>query len=762
VSTQPAVFENAAIVKRSNMLKRLRKFFFGNRESAEKSHPLHSEESVTTASPENEAYDSDAPISDPAHDDFDRWPFARRIAETIVARTDNASLCIGIYGSWGEGKTTVLQFIERQLAVHKKVRLIHFNPWRFRTLDDLFAGFFNTLASGIGASLKTRPERAAKAVGPYAKMLGPVSVGVAGFVNVSASEIAKSLADAATTDVETLKARLDRLIKETDQKLVIIVDDIDRMDHAEIHAVFQLIKACGDFLRTIYVLAFDDRAVAAALGSKYGEGNVKAGYDFLEKIVQVPLRLPAASGNALRRFFLREVDRVLSKAQIELSEGQVHSFVDGFDRGFGRAVTTPRMAKRYANALAFGIPLLAGEVSIVDLLLIEAMRVFYPSLYDFVKMHSETVLTPPEDYDKQERIALLSSGIDTIDIRHRTDARRLLSVLFPPVDSIFGNTAYGFESEAAWTKEKRVCSTEYFQRYFSYALAKGDISDHKIAALLTAAEQNNAKLVSKQFEELLSTETAESVLSKLSHRTDELSAPGAALLAKEFSRYGTLFLRIGGFARLSPFTRAGGVVAALVERSPKGVERVAAAIAVLEQAQPIGFAAECLSWFRTGRDRPESDRMFTESDADELSKTLALRINAIADCAMIKNQGNLLLLLYVWSKFGDPDAPGNLLARCLQSDPALVLPFLRSAVGMSYPMDGSPHPGDFERDAYSSVLKYADAAIIYGALEEIFGDRLNRSLGEISRREVQDDERIALQFAALYKKPKPPVTDPQS
>ena len=272
------------------MLKRLRKFFFGNRESAEKSHPLvASEGSVTTASLENDAYDSDAPISDPGQDDFDRWPFARRIAETIVARTDKASLCIGIYGSWGEGKTTVLQFIERKLAGDKKVRLIHFNPWRFRTLDDLFAGFFNTLASGIGASLKTRPERAAKAVAPYAKMLGPVSVGVAGFVNVSASEIAKSLADAATTDVETLKARLDQLIKETDQKLVIIVDDIDRIDGAEIHAVFQLIKACGDFLRTIYVLAFDDRAVAAALGSKYGEGSVRAGYDFLEKIVQVTI-----------------------------------------------------------------------------------------------------------------------------------------------------------------------------------------------------------------------------------------------------------------------------------------------------------------------------------------------------------------------------------------------------------------------------------------------------------------------------------------
>jgi len=250
-----------------------------------------------------DAYHSDAPLNDPSQDDFDRGPFACRIAETIVARSDPASLCIGIYGKWGEGKTTVLNFIERQLAPHEDIEMIHFNPWRFRTEDDLFVGFFSALAAGIGKSLKTSRERAAEAVAPYTKILGPVSVGLGlpgvGSVNVSAAQLTKSLTEAARADVKTLKARLNELINETEKKLVIVVDDVDRMDRAQIHAVFKLIKACGDFLHTIYVLAFDDKAVAAALGSEYGEGNEAAGYDFLEKIVQVPLRLPAASG--LRR-----------------------------------------------------------------------------------------------------------------------------------------------------------------------------------------------------------------------------------------------------------------------------------------------------------------------------------------------------------------------------------------------------------------------------------------------------------------------------
>jgi hypothetical protein len=695
-------------------------------------------------------YHSDAPVNDPAEDAFDRWPFAQRIGDTIAGRRDPASLCIGIYGRWGEGKSTVLQFIEKHLSRHADVRIIHFNPWRFRTEDDLFVGFFGALAAGIGGSLKTKRERAAKAVAPYTKLLSPVSLGAFG-VSISAAQIAKSLNEAASADVETLKARLDRLIKETKKKLVIFVDDIDRMDRAQVHAVFKLIKACGDFLHTIYVLAFDDKAIAGALGTQYGEGDTSAGYDFLEKIVQVPLRLPAASDASLRRFFLAEVDRVLGAAEVSLSEEEAHSFVSGFDRGFGRAVTTPRMAKRYGNALAFGLPLLAGEVNVVDLLLIEAMRVFFPTLYEFVKANSETAVDPAiEPHTRQATADLVSAGIDTVDPRYRTDARRLLLALFPRLETVFGNMTYSSESDLAWAREKRVCSRDYFQRYFSYAIGAGEVSDREIDKLCSAAEQNKPEAVSEQFKRLFSTQTAESLLSKLSYRVDQLSPQSAAILAQQFCGYGNLFLRTGGFARLSPFTRAGGLIAALVERTPKGDQRLQIARQVLRDANPLGFAGECLRWFRAGRDKPEEQRMFNDRDVDELGKMLADRIQSAAAASLISDEANLLLLMYVWDHFGKTGAPRRFLEKCLQKEPELVVPFLRSAVGMSYPSDGGrPHPGPFENDSYSAVLRYADGAKIYDALTKAFRDRLNQP-APFRDDGNNPDERIAQQFAALH------------
>ena len=64
-------------------------------------------------------YRTDAPISDPRLDVFDREPFAHRIADTIGERNDLSSIVVGIYGPWGDGKTTVLNFIRNRLRCRR-------------------------------------------------------------------------------------------------------------------------------------------------------------------------------------------------------------------------------------------------------------------------------------------------------------------------------------------------------------------------------------------------------------------------------------------------------------------------------------------------------------------------------------------------------------------------------------------------------------------------------------------------------------------
>ena len=65
-------------------------------------------------------YASDQPITSAIDDRFGRWPFASRIAETLATRTDRSSVVIGMYGPWGDGKTSTLRLIEEALSVRPR------------------------------------------------------------------------------------------------------------------------------------------------------------------------------------------------------------------------------------------------------------------------------------------------------------------------------------------------------------------------------------------------------------------------------------------------------------------------------------------------------------------------------------------------------------------------------------------------------------------------------------------------------------------
>ena len=49
----------------------------------------------------------EATLEDFDADRFGRGPVARRIAKTISAQRDLASVVVGIFGAWGYGKTSI-------------------------------------------------------------------------------------------------------------------------------------------------------------------------------------------------------------------------------------------------------------------------------------------------------------------------------------------------------------------------------------------------------------------------------------------------------------------------------------------------------------------------------------------------------------------------------------------------------------------------------------------------------------------------------
>ena len=96
---------------------------------------------------------------------------------------------------------------------------------------------------------------------------------------------------------------------------------------------------------------------------------------FLEKIIQVPLHLPPTTESALLAYCYLCVDEALSETGIQLTTEETQKFATMFQRTLARSIKTPRMVKRYANALTFSLALLQGEVNLGELMLIEGLRV---------------------------------------------------------------------------------------------------------------------------------------------------------------------------------------------------------------------------------------------------------------------------------------------------------------------------------------------------------------------------------------------------
>lgn len=422
---------------------------------------------------------SDQPVKKAEEDKFQRYNFSKRIADTIKNRKSEECIVVGIYGSWGEGKTSVLNFIETEMEQDKAVVMVKFNPWRYQDENMLLMQFFNKLAASVDANVKNTSEKAGAFLKRYSKAVN-FDIPVIGNIGEALKGVGELLDG---EDPEQLKAKVNKIIKDTGKKFIVVIDDIDRLDKNEIHAIFRLVKLTADFANTTYVLSFDEKMVAAAIGDRFGEGDIVAGMNFLEKIIQVPLRIPIVKREAIEIFCMEQIQEILDVNKIELEDIERQRFIGNFIRCILPKLLTPRIAGRYSNTLTFSLPLMKGEVNMVDLMLIEALKIFYPNFYNYVRFNPAIFADPEfkietDNFSARDSLIAMEKNLKKSEL---AAMRFLLMSLFP--NSVFYKEQNYIERkleptpEEAFYQMKSIASVHYFERYFSYDVTKGDLSD---------------------------------------------------------------------------------------------------------------------------------------------------------------------------------------------------------------------------------------------------------------------------------------------
>lgn len=460
-------------------------------------------------------FNSDLPIKSKEQDVLNRAKFAESLSEAILDYPDEESLVLGLYGPWGYGKTSVINMAIESINNGEnkdKPIILNFNPWNYSDQNQLIAQFFRELSRVLPTKDENAGfEKAAELLDLYATAITPVaiipnpSLPVAfGQVVIckSTSKFLRFRGKKKNKDksLQEIKDELNVILQKQKRKILIVIDDIDRLNNTEIRQIFQLIKSLADFKNTIYIVTFDKDIVVKALANVQ-EGD---GYDYLEKVIQVPFAMPAIPESEVYKLLFASLDSIIK----DLSEERFDQmyWANIFQSGIKVFFKTIRDVKRFMNVFRFNYFLLKNDVNIVDLIATTAIQVFLPDLHSKIRENKVIFIEGCNDtgrgVDNKREIK------ETLDEIIKQNTRgfsaetitQLLNELFPKLSSVYRNVFYANSSDPTWRKNGRVCSEDNFDIFFQFNMQYGKISKSEIEKIISISE--NQEELYKIVEEL--------------------------------------------------------------------------------------------------------------------------------------------------------------------------------------------------------------------------------------------------------------------
>ncbi|MBM6579920.1 hypothetical protein ILT44_06985 [Microvirga sp. BT689] len=653
---------------------------------------------------------ADSPITHKEEDRLHYHPFARALAKGIVERAPSDGFVIGVQAQWGMGKSSAINLaleaideLERGKEPRQKVKVQTFNPWLFSGLEALARGYLSQLGRVIDETLEQGTPQAtrkfvermikggAEVAGGLAALgavavtggaaVGPIATAVkstvTGALNLGAHYIDTRSLDGMVNDLKEHLAKIDT-------KLLVIVDDLDRLQPDEVRQVLTLVKTFGNLPNVIHLLVYDRDIVDRALGtSQAREDEARTLPTFLEKIVQVELDLPPPSSTGLRGM---TVDRLTTILGPNPPMSQEHWWTVSHV-AFKHYLTSPRDVIRLCNALSVAWPGVSGEVYVPDFVGIELIRHFEDRTYELLRDNKAFLTGVGGPIGDQPREELAGRIRDSIPEGRRGDVIDLLVQMFPQVNDLLKPRSWGGRGQAPSGSGRRIGAHRGFDAYFRFAPAPDEIT---VEELRTLEERlTDADFLKASIQGAMGRRRAADGLSYAAPLLEELRAivrrkdsldPGLFNVLLELgddlialhdevedfhtivNRERLVWLLEDVVGRLPEDTRF-GVASAAIAGPTAGLHT--AATLVFELARPFN-----LPW--AGQSDDDGQPLLTLDQVEQLGRSLVARIDAAAEDGTLATRPQIDLVLRVWAAFAGPATPRGWVASKLGEPGALL------------------------------------------------------------------------------------------
>ena len=320
----------------------------------------------------------------PAYDDlFEIESYIDGLTNFI--RECKTPMTISIQGTWGTGKTSVMNMIEKKLSNEtENYQCVSFNTWEFSQFNmegDLPLVMIQSLIESLSGKNKSLSDTIGNVVNSIASIAAGYFSG--GVVKINIKELFEK---GYLQQIRTLKNEFQILINKKaglvdpdfklgknaekdntalnaqsgNKRIIFFIDDLDRLDPEKAVELLEVLKNFLDCRNCVFILAIDYDVVWRGVAAKYGhvigddpKDIRKKGKDFFDKIIQVPFKMPVASyqvGNYIDNC-LKEINVSVSNTDIDTYHELVKCSV----------VTNPRNLKRIINSFALLIKVIGDE-----------------------------------------------------------------------------------------------------------------------------------------------------------------------------------------------------------------------------------------------------------------------------------------------------------------------------------------------------------------------------------------------------------------
>lgn len=319
-----------------------------------------------------------------------------KIAPALFTDIYESSFSIGVIGPWGTGKSSFLKAVKKAVCdtsikdvnkyygtnLKKKpdTIFIEFSPFLNHNEEQVIHEFFTQLSN----KLSERSGRLSNLISTYSEKLAKLSRHNSWF---SLFNLAKSSRE--NLSAQELYTKIQEAIEELELKIIVTVDDLDRLNAKEILQVLKLIRNTSNFPNMVFLVAMDKEYVMDAL--KEEKEYMKKRY--LDKFFQLEVYLSIENADDLKSEFLVMLKDVIKSESIfdelKLEVLSPYSVFNSF-------IQNRRDVKRTINQLRLDFNLLYDEeiseleISIVDLYHLTLLKTYFPNFFYKLSISAES------------------------------------------------------------------------------------------------------------------------------------------------------------------------------------------------------------------------------------------------------------------------------------------------------------------------------------------------------------------------------------